>query len=125
MLSNDPVFPTVPTTNVKKAKVFYRNKLGLKLIYEEDDGLLFEAGKKSRIYVYKRPPSSAEHTLAAFYVDNIHKTVDELTKKGVEFEKYNEGSIKTDEKGIAKKGKLKAAWFKDPDGNIIGLSQVK
>ena len=125
MLSDNPVFPTLPTTNIQKAKVFYRNKLGLKILYEEEQGIIFQAGKNSRIYMYKRPPSSADHTQAAFYVKDIYKKIEELEENGIEFLQYDNDRVKTDKKGVAKRGKQKAAWFKDPDGNILGLSQIK
>lgn len=56
-------------------------------------------------------------------VDDIEKEVEELTGKGVVFEQYNSDWIKTDERGIAEFEGQKAAWFKDPDQNILGLAQ--
>jgi hypothetical protein len=58
-------------------------------------------------------------------VKDIEATVDELTKKGVVFEQYDYPSLKTDAKGISiseKEGE-KAAWFKDPDGNILSIGE--
>lgn len=125
MLNNSPVFPSIRVSDIKKARKFYEEKLGLVVIYEESGELLLEAGKKSRIYLYEGEKSKATHTLAVFYVDDIYKVIDELNLKGVKFEQYDFGKIKTDKAGIAKIGKKKGAWIKDPDGNILALSQIK
>ena len=125
MLSENPVFPTIRVSDIKKAKEFYEGKLGLKVVYDEPDGVLLLAGKNSRIFIYEGEKSIATHTLAVFYVDNMEEKVNELTENGVAFEQYDLPGIKTNEKGIATHGTKKAAWFKDPDGNILGLSQIK
>lgn len=125
MLKDSPVFPTLPSTDIQRSKKFYQDKLGLEIIYEDEGSVLFQAGKGSRIYLYKRPTSNAEHTLASFYVDDIYKAVEQLSENGVNFEHYDMNDIKTDKNGVAAKGDQKAAWFKDPDGNILGLSQVE
>ncbi len=60
-------------------------------------------------------------TAATFAVENIEKTVDELSARGVKFEQYDMGDIKTDARGIATIGTNKSAWFKDTEGNILAL----
>jgi len=125
MLLDNPVFPSIRVSNIKTAKEFYEGKLGLKIVYDEPDGVLFLAGKNSRIFIYEGQKSIATHTLAVFYVDNMEEKVDELTQNGVTFEHYDLPGIKTDKKGIATHGNKKSAWFRDPDGNIFGLSQIK
>ena len=62
--------------------------------------------------------TSRRHTLLNFPVDDIETAVDELRAAGVEFEHYDEGPVKTNEKGIATPGP-KQAWFRDPAGNIL------
>jgi catechol 2,3-dioxygenase-like lactoylglutathione lyase family enzyme len=57
-------------------------------------------------------------------VDDLEKTVDELTAKGVRFEQVDSDRIKTNEKGIAELGEDRMAWFKDPDGNVFGIAQT-
>ena len=57
--------------------------------------------------------------------DDIELAVDELTKCGVRFETYNEGALKTDEKGIFRGGGPKIAWFKDPAGNFLSVLEEK
>jgi hypothetical protein len=56
-------------------------------------------------------------------VNDIEAVVDNLTANGVRFERYDQTQIATDEKGIAVLGTSKGAWFKDPDGNTLGLLQ--
>jgi hypothetical protein len=58
-------------------------------------------------------------------VENVEEAVDELTKRGVRFEVYNEGDLKTDEKGIFRGGGPKIAWFKDPAGNFLSVLEEK
>ena len=125
MLSNASVAPTLPTTDLQRARDFYEKKLGLIVKKESAGGITFQAGNNTELYVYKRGPSKVEHTLAAFHVDDVEATVDELTQKGVVFEQYDFPGLKTNEKGIAiveGEGE-KAAWFKDPDGNILAVGQ--
>jgi catechol 2,3-dioxygenase-like lactoylglutathione lyase family enzyme len=125
MLGNLPVAPTIPVTDMKRAREFYEGVLGLTVKKENKMGLLLEAGEGTMLYLYQRGPSTADHTLAAFTVPDIEKTVDELTEKGVTFEQYDLPGLKTNEKGIAiSEGEgEKGAWFKDPDGNILAVGE--
>lgn len=124
-LLNNPVFPSIRVSDISKAREFYEGQLGLKVIYNKPTELLLLAGKNSRIYLYKGEKSRATHTLAVFYVDDIYKTIDDLNSHGVFCEQYDLPGLKTDEKGVIGKGSKKGAWITDPDGNILGLSQVK
>ncbi len=63
----------------------------------------------------------ATFTILNFPVTNIEQAVDDLTARGVQFEKYNLPGLMTDEKGIARDGGPKIAWFKDPAGNILSV----
>lgn len=119
--------PTIPVTDISRAIDFYVNKLGLKQnpMSMEKDGALFDAGKGTMLYLYQRAASKADHTLASFAVENLEQTMGELLETGVTFEHYDMPGLKTDEKGVATNGNIKSAWFKDPDGNILGLVEVK
>lgn len=123
MLTNSKVLANIPSTDLKRTRDFYEGKLGLKVVEEQEGMLVLEAGEKTYLFSYQRGPSKAAHTLATFMVDDIEKEIDELTQKGVVFEQYDLPGIKTNEKGIADAGGQKAAWFKDPDENILGLAQ--
>ena len=87
---------------------------------------MFQCGDGTMLLIYPREaPSVADHTLASFKVDDIESVVDGLSAKGVTFEQYDMGEIKTDERGIASEPQgPKAAWFNDPDGNILGIFQM-
>jgi hypothetical protein len=89
-----------------------------------DEGLIFEAGNNTKLYLYKRNPTKADHTIASFIVDNIETEVNHLKEKGIIFEEYDLPNIKT-VNGIATSGNYKSAWFKDTEGNIISVSQMK
>jgi catechol 2,3-dioxygenase-like lactoylglutathione lyase family enzyme len=125
MLGTAKVVPTIPVTDLNKAKEFYTNTLGLSVAKESPMGIQFQAGEGTQLYIYQRGPSKADHTLAAFEVDDLEGTVDALKAKGITFEQYDFPGLKTNEKGIAdSEGEgERAAWFKDPDGNILAVSQ--
>lgn len=123
MLNDSPIFPSIRVTDIKEAREFYEEKLGLKVIYDKPGILILLAGKNSRVLIYEGPRSVAEHTVAMFYVDDVEQAVDGLGKKGVVFEQYPE--LGTNEKGISEGDDTKVAWFKDPDGHVLGLSQIK
>ena len=125
MLTNAPIAPTIPVTDLQKAKDFYTQKLGLVLEKEMPAGITFKAGNGTKLYIYKRGPSKADHTLASFLVTDVEAAVDELTQKGIVFEQYDFPGLKTNKKGIAvmsDEGEM-GAWFKDPDGNILAVGQ--
>lgn len=127
MLTNSPVTPTLVVTDLARARDFYENKLGLKpdSTMTDEMGVLYIAGGGTGLYIYKRPnASTADNTLAAFKVDDLEKTIIELSQSGISFEHYDMPGLKTDEKGIATMGKVKSAWFKDPDNNILSILQV-
>lgn len=126
MLSDSIVMPTIPVTDINIAIDFYANKLGLQrsAMAVEKDSALFDAGEGTMLYLYQRPQSNAQHTLASFQVKNLEQVMEELLAKGVVFEHYDMPGLKTDEKGIVVHEGTKACWFKDPDGNILGIVQT-
>jgi catechol 2,3-dioxygenase-like lactoylglutathione lyase family enzyme len=125
MLSKFMVVPTLPVTNLERAKQFYGEVLGLKLSDVLGAGhVLFKAGRGTSLVIYERPtPTKADNTAASFMVDNIDASMKELRKKGVVFEEYDFPGLKT-VNGIATLENEKSAWFKDPDGNILAVSQL-
>jgi len=125
MLNQSPVFPSIRVSNLKTAREFYERKLGLKVIYDKEGELLLLAGKNSRIYLYEGEKAVLPSTVAVFYVDDIYKSIDELSSQGVVFEQYDMPGLKTDDKGVAGQGGKKGAWFKDPDGHVLALSQIR
>ena len=125
MITDAPISPTIPVTDLQRAREFYEKKLGFAVLKEAPKGITFQAGKNTTFYIYKRGSSKADHTLASFQVKDIEAEVDELTAKGIVFEQYDFPGLKTNAKGIAEseEEKGKGAWFKDPDGNILAVAQ--
>jgi catechol 2,3-dioxygenase-like lactoylglutathione lyase family enzyme len=124
MLGDARIDATIPTTDLDRAREFYAGTLGLPAANRPARGreLVFECGGGTRLLVYERPTAgTAEHTLAHFVVEDLDATVRHLRERGVEFEEYDLPEIRTVE-GIATFDDFRAAWFKDPDGNIIGLN---
>ena len=126
MLSKAIVSPTLPAVDIKRARKFYEGTLGLKVVKEDPSpGITVEAGKGSRIYIYQRGATKADHTVAGFIVDDVEAEVKALKAKGVKFEEYNIPAmgIKT-VNSIATMGDYKGAWFKDSEGNILAISNM-
>ena len=126
MLNKAVIAPTLPAVDLKRAREFYEKKLGLKVIMEDPSpGIMLEAGKGSMLYIYQRGATKADHTVAGFKVDNVEAEVKELKAKGIKFEEYDIPSmgIKT-VNGIFTMGKMKSAWFKDTEGNILAVNQM-
>jgi catechol 2,3-dioxygenase-like lactoylglutathione lyase family enzyme len=125
-LSDGKVNPTIGVTDMANAKEFYEGKLGLTGGDETaDGGVDYQCGAGTMLHVYPSPsarPSGA--TIAAFEVDDVEATVDELIGNGVTFEQYSEEPLKTDEKGIATLDDSKIAFVKDPDGNILAVARA-
>jgi catechol 2,3-dioxygenase-like lactoylglutathione lyase family enzyme len=123
MLGSARVNPTLPVVDMERAKKFYLDTLGLKLVSEMEGGTVLQAGEGSVLLLYPRGATTADHTVAGFSVDNVEETVKEMKAKGVAFEEYDFPGLKTVD-SIASFGEAKAAWFKDTEGNILGLGNV-
>lgn len=124
MLSKSPVAATLPFRGLKAAEEFYSKKLGLELASGsvQDGYLEFTAGGGTVIEVFESGSKKSEDTAATFEVPDLEKEMNELRAKGVVFEEYDLPEIKT-VKGVATMGSQKAAWFKDPGGNVLCLHQ--
>ena len=122
MFKDTKAFSGFSVNDIHKAKDFYGKTLGLEV--SETHGLLnLHLAGGTKVFVYLKPNNAtASFTILNFPVDNIEEAVDQLTKKGVCFERY-EGDLKTDEKGIFRGGGPLIAWFKDPAGNILSVLQ--
>jgi predicted enzyme related to lactoylglutathione lyase len=128
MLNETRAFSSYSVNDIKKAKEFYGQTLGLEVLDVPGmDGLLRIKVNGNDVMIYSKPNHMpASFTVLNFPVDNVESTVDKLSKKGVKFEIYNEPNLKTDEKGIAKGGGGPTiAWFKDPAGNILSVLDYK
>lgn len=126
MLKNSKTFSSFSVKDIKKAKKFYGQTLGLK-ISDQMGGIHLNLAGGNKIFVYSKPNHiPATFTVLNFFVGDIKKAVDQLAKKGVRFEVYNKGQLKTDKKGISTMGGgPKIAWFKDPAGNFLSVIEGK
>ncbi len=123
MFADTKAFSGFAVDDVQKAREFYGETLGLKV--SEEHGLLFLhiAGDRDTL-VYPKPDHvPATFTILNFPVDDIEEAVDELTARGVRFERYPGTDVETDEKGIFRGGGPLIAWFKDPAGNVLSVLQ--
>lgn len=128
MFKETKAFSGFSVNDIQKARAFYGQTLGLEVSeVPEMGGLLnLHIAGGSNILVYAKPNHTpATFTILNFPVANIEQAVDELTRRGVCFETYNEGDLKTDEKGIFRGGGPLIAWFKDPAGNILSVLEAK
>ena len=121
MLKESKAFSGFSVNDIQKAKDFYGRTLGLQV--SESHGLLtlqLAGGNKVLIYP-KVNHAPATFTVLNFPVENVDESVDELARRGVRFEIYDESDIKTDEKGIMRGNGPTIAWFKDPAGNVLSV----
>lgn len=116
------VVATIPVTDLQRSKAFYADTLGLEFLWENPVGARFRVGDSSELSIFQRPPTTTEHTLGHFEVSDIEATVAELEGKGVSFIDYDEGPLATTGH-VAQLGPARGAWFKDPDGNTLGIRQ--
>jgi predicted enzyme related to lactoylglutathione lyase len=125
MLQKSKAFSGFSVNDIQSAKEFYSRTLELQV--SESHGLLslhLEGG--NTVLIYPKPNHApATFTVLNFPVDSVDKTVDELTKRGVRFQIYNEPDLTTDERGIFRGGGPVIAWFKDPAGNILSVLEQK
>jgi catechol 2,3-dioxygenase-like lactoylglutathione lyase family enzyme len=120
MFKNTKAFSSFSVDDLEKAKQFYGQTLGLE-VSEANEGLTLHLSGGNEVFIYpKDNHAPATFTILNFLVDDIDQSVDNLAKQGVRFETYDEGELKTDEKGICR-GKPEIAWFKDPAGNFLSV----
>ena len=121
MLKESKAFSGFSVNDIQKAKDFYGRTLGLQV--SESHGLLtLQLAGGNQVLIYpKVNRAPATFTVLNFPVENVDESVDELAKRGVRFEIYDESDIKTDEKGIMRGNGPTIAWFKDPAGNVLSV----
>ena len=123
LAKNSPV-AFIPTTKPKDARAFYEKTLGLRFESADDFAIVFRAGTEGIMLRVTIVPelTPQEFTIFGWQVDDIAKTVTELAAKGIEFTRY--GFMKQDKLGIwSAPGGTKVAWFQDPAGDTLSLSQ--
>ena len=114
---------TLPAQDLDRAKTFYSDRLGLTSESEDRAGVHFRVGG-TRFRLFRSGGSaSGAHTQLAFVVDDVDAVVRELKSRGLEFEIYDYPNLKTVD-GVADLGYARAAWFKDSEGNLLGIAEL-
>jgi catechol 2,3-dioxygenase-like lactoylglutathione lyase family enzyme len=120
------VTPSIAVSELVQATEFYEGKLGLSPTDDRlDDSRIYACGGDTSLHVYASPAHAGKTsaTLATWYVADLDQVVDELSSRGVAFERYDDPSLKSDVRGIHVRSDGKVAWFKDPDGNTFAIEQ--
>jgi catechol 2,3-dioxygenase-like lactoylglutathione lyase family enzyme len=125
MLGDATLLTNLNATDFDASIEFYGRKLGLELVWDGEllpgsREVLFQAGA-GIVCLDQGHAASGEHSPLSFAVDDVDETVTSLREHGVVFEDYDLPSLKT-QNGIATIGTVKAAWFKDPAGNLLAVT---
>jgi catechol 2,3-dioxygenase-like lactoylglutathione lyase family enzyme len=123
-LTHRAVAMMMPVTDVDRSRTFYSESLGLDYTGTNDEGsAVYALDGGATLVLLPRPDSTpSESTAMSFEVDDIHAEIAELEGRGVVFEDYDLPDLRTVEH-VCVLGAEKAAWFKDPDGNVLCLHQ--
>jgi catechol 2,3-dioxygenase-like lactoylglutathione lyase family enzyme len=122
MIAQNPLIAFIPSKDAARARLFYEEKLGLRFISDDSFAVVMDANgimvRITRVGEFTPFP----FTILGWLVDDIHQTVAEMTSKGLQFKHY--GFLEQGDDGVwtAPDGS-KVAWFLDPDGNTLSLSQ--
>jgi catechol 2,3-dioxygenase-like lactoylglutathione lyase family enzyme len=122
MLSSNKMVGFALTTDSKRARKFYQDALGFKFVKEDQFALVMKTDENMIRISPVKDFTPAQQTILGWQVTQIERVASHLKERGVVFEKYP--WAKSDELGIwtAPSGD-KVAWFKDPDGNVLSISQ--
>jgi catechol 2,3-dioxygenase-like lactoylglutathione lyase family enzyme len=123
MLTESPIIAMLATTQPDRAKAFYSEVIGLKLVEDSWYAIVYMAGG-TKLHIQKvQQFSPLPFTALGWGVADIKATAAALAKKGVKFERYKE--LPQDDAGIwtTPDGAAMVCWFKDPDGNTLSLTQ--
>ena len=121
---------TLPVSDLRRAKSFYQDVLGLNGetgAADDEWGAASYTFGDAHLFVYETQAKSGDATAASLMVEDLDSAMKELRDKGVKFEDYDFPGLKT-ENGVAswsdeRYGEMRTAWFKDPDGNILALGE--
>ena len=123
MLGDKDTYSTLPVTDLERARSFYRDTLGIREDMVTEGGVMYSSGG-TRFFVYPSRSRPGGHTQMSWRVGDIRAEVAALKAKGVAFEHYDVPGLEMDGDVAHSGPNVWTAWFKDPDGNLLGLSQV-
>jgi predicted enzyme related to lactoylglutathione lyase len=112
----------LPAQDLQRAKAFYRDKLGLTPIDENPGGMLYQLAKGTGFLVFlSSGKPSGTHTQMAIEVQDLDEALEQLRAKGVKLEEYDTPNLKTVDGIATLPDGQKVAWFKDSEGNVLGI----
>jgi catechol 2,3-dioxygenase-like lactoylglutathione lyase family enzyme len=122
MVGTSKLMAFAPARDLERAKIFYKNVLGLRFVRQDDFAIVLNAcGTMVRVAKI-REFEPASYTILGWQISNIERMVEKLQARGVRFERYE--FMKQDQHGIwTSPSKAKIAWFRDPDGNVLSLTE--
>ena len=124
MLGDHPIHPVLLAKDLAAAREFYHDKVGLEILMENDDAIVFRCGNGTQLDVTKSTVGTAdEQTQVSWEVPDLRAEVAELRSRGVKVEDYDLPGLKT-ENHIAVMGDERAAWFQDSEGNILCVHEA-
>ena len=126
VLSDYKVGAGLAVSDMVRARDFYEGKLGLRVAIDSPGFVQYRCAEDSLFSICLSPEHAGKSTatLASWGVEGIERVVEELTERGVIFERYDEPGLKTDGRGIANfEGDAKVAYLKDPDGHTLSIAQ--
>ena len=124
MLGDHPIHPVLLAKDLAAAREFYHDKVGLEILIENDDAIVFRCGGTQLDVTKSTVGTADEQTQVSWQVPDLRAEVAELRSRGVEVEDYDMPGLKTED-GIADLGFAFAAWIVDPGGNALGVMQLK
>jgi catechol 2,3-dioxygenase-like lactoylglutathione lyase family enzyme len=123
MLTGSKATAMLPVVDMKRARKFYEETLRLRAARAGEGGEThYEAGGTDIALYPRSTPTKADHTTLTFEVRDLDAEMADLRSRGLRFEEYDMPGLKTTN-GVATLGPERAAWFRDPEGNIICLHQ--
>ncbi len=126
MLGDHLVFPILLSTDMAASRSFYHDVLGLEILREDEERLIFRCGSGSQLAVTRSTTGTSDmQTQLAWRVPDIRTALADLRERGVRIESYQAPDPVTDADGIADMGYAWAAWITDPSRNVLGLIQPK
>jgi catechol 2,3-dioxygenase-like lactoylglutathione lyase family enzyme len=126
MLADHLVFPILLSTDLARSRAFYHDVLGLPILREDVDRIVFACGQGSQLSVTSSTVGTSDtQTQLAWRVPDIHAALADLRARGIRIESYRAPDPVTDSEGIADMGHSWAAWFVDPSRNVLAIVQPK
>lgn len=122
MLGSSDIVAFAATADAPKARAFYEGTLGLRLVSDDPYALVFDANGTMLRIAKVQTVAVAPYTVVGWIVGDIATTARGLGGQGVRFERFD--GLAQDDLGIWSSGAAKVAWFKDPDGNTLSLTEL-